>query len=163
MGTDEFYWAVMEQQLMQDQKLGDKIFQINSFAKFINEKTNHLQLGVDFSFNTLRNVQRVDWKEESKTPWYREVSDGLSWIAYCKNKKCAIFKEMFIVSRGFGLFKMNSDIDKVVCPVCKKLEREVRNVGFVNCEWTMRIQLKKNSNSRFTSEGRTFDGKLYTF
>lgn len=51
---------------------------------------------------------RVGWKEDA--PWYREISDGMSWFAYCKNYGCNAFKQMFIVNRGFGVFKMSKDI-----------------------------------------------------
>lgn len=39
----------------------------------------------------------------------------------------------------------------------------VRNCGFVNCEWVMRGILKSNISSKIYAEGRTYDNKLYTF
>ena len=32
------------------------------------------------------------WGEEEDAPWYREITDGLSWICYCQNAKCFAFK-----------------------------------------------------------------------
>ena len=40
---------------------------------------------------------------------------------------------------------------------------DVRNIGFVNCEWILKGKLKKNEESKVYCEGRTYDGKLYTF
>lgn len=49
-----------------------------------------VSLGIDFTFNTIKNVKKVNWKEDA--PWYREITDGLSWICYCQNSKCFAFK-----------------------------------------------------------------------
>ena len=40
-------------------------------------------LGIDFTFNTIKNVKKVSWKEEA--PWYREILDGFCWLGYCHN------------------------------------------------------------------------------
>ena len=40
---------------------------------------------------------------------------------------------------------------------------QIKNVGFVNSEWAMRGILKTNKDSKIYAEGRTYDGKLYTF
>lgn len=40
---------------------------------------------------------------------------------------------------------------------------ELRNLGFVNCDWALKGVLKNNSSSRVIADGNTFDGKLYTF
>ena len=60
---------------------------------------------MDFRFNQLRSVQKVDWKEDN-VPWYCEVRDGFSWFGYCKNKACKSYKQLFIVNRGYGIFKL---------------------------------------------------------
>ena len=44
-------------------------------------------LGLDFTFNTLKSVKKVDFQD--RAPWYREVSDGFNWIMYCRNPGCA--------------------------------------------------------------------------
>jgi hypothetical protein len=43
---------------------------------------------IDFTFNTIKDVKKVTWKQEA--PWYREISDGFCWIAYCHNKKLTL-------------------------------------------------------------------------
>jgi len=40
---------------------------------------------------------------------------------------------------------------------------QVRNCGFVNCEWAMRGILQRNKESKIYADGRTYDSKLYTF
>ena len=47
-----------------------------------------VSLGIDFTFNTIKNVKKVNWKEEA--PWYREISDGFCWLAYCYNEQCPL-------------------------------------------------------------------------
>ena len=42
-----------------------------------------MSLGIDFTFNTIKNVKKVQWKEAA--PWYREITDGFCWLAYCNN------------------------------------------------------------------------------
>merc|ERR1712151_1036825 len=39
----------------------------------------------------------------------------------------------------------------------------IRNCGFVNCEWSMRGILRTNKESKIYADGRTYDNKLYTF
>lgn len=38
---------------------------------------------LDFTFNTIKNVKKVEWKPQA--PWYREITDGFCWLAYCTN------------------------------------------------------------------------------
>lgn len=87
-------------------------------------------------------MQKVNWKSEA--PWYREISDGLSWIGYCFNSQCEAYKEMVVINRGYSAFSIK-DIHKLICPVCKTYpgkgeepSMHLRNCGFVNCEWVMR-------------------------
>jgi hypothetical protein len=97
-------------------------------------------VGLDFTFNALRNVHRVGWQQDA--PFFREITDGLSWFAYCKNMKCQAFKQLFSISRGYGVFKMSKEAsDNITCPVCKEKNFELRNVGFVNCEWALKGKL----------------------
>lgn len=120
-----------------------------------------MSVGLDFTFNALRNVKRVGWKGDA--PWFREVMDGMTWFAYCKNSSCAAHKQMFTVSRGYGIFKMSKDVNEMSCPVCTTKNFELRNVGFVNCEWALKGKLLYKAESRVFGEGQTYDGKLYTF
>lgn len=107
--------------------------------KRVNPETHKVSVGLDFTFNALRNVKRVGWQNDA--PWFREISDGLSWFAYCKNLDCAAYKQLFVVSRGYGIFKMSKDIAEISCPVCKMKNFELRNLGFVNCEWALKGKL----------------------
>jgi hypothetical protein len=49
-----------------------------------------LSLGIDFTFNNIKNVKKVNWKSDA--PWYREITDGFCWLCYCQNSKCEGFK-----------------------------------------------------------------------
>ena len=50
------------------------------------------------------------------------------------------------------------------CPCCSSgVTLQVRNSGFVNCEWAMRGILNRNRDSKIYADGRTYDSKLYTF
>ena len=49
-----------------------------------------ISLGIDFTFNTIKNVRKVTWKNES--PWYREIQKGFSWFCYCMNKDCTVYR-----------------------------------------------------------------------
>ena len=40
---------------------------------------------------------------------------------------------------------------------------DVKNCGFVNCEWAMRGILNRNRDSKIYADGKTYDSKLYTF
>lgn len=58
---------------------------------------------------------------------------------------------------------MAKEIEIICCPVCKLKNFELRNVGFVNCEWILKGKLLFKADSRLFAEGQTYDGKLYTF
>ena len=118
-------------------------------------------MGMDFRFNQLRQVMKVQCQEEA--PWFREVQDGLNWFAYCVNSKCKAFKQLVVSNRGFGIFKLEQEINDFACPVCNNSQYELRNMGFVNCEWAIKGALKPNNNSKIFVDGQTFDKKLYTF
>jgi len=134
-------------------------FEVSLFVR--KGERSKLSLGIDFSFNIIKNVKKVGWKDSA--PWYREVSDGLSWLCYCRNAKCDIANELFIVHRGFGHFYLHRDMKVIKCPVCMKGLFEVRNIGFVSCQWQYKGVLTNKKDSRITGEGRTYDHKLYTF
>lgn len=109
-------------------------------------------VGLDFTFNALRNVHRVGW--QSDAPFFREISDGLSWFAYCKLRGCKAYRQLFVVTRGYGVFKMSREIkENISCPACKEKEFELRNVGFVNSEWALKGKLVGKAESRVFGEG----------
>ena len=39
-----------------------------------------IKLGIDFTFNRIKDVKRVDWSEQA--PTFREVEDGMCWLGY---------------------------------------------------------------------------------
>lgn len=121
-----------------------------------------MSLGIDFTFNTIKNVKKVAWKEDA--PWYREISDGMCWLCYCQNAKCPANKQLVVINKGFGVFSIGREMQVIRCPCCMSTKQlQVRNCGFVNCEWAMRGILQKNKESKIYADGRTYDSKLYTF
>ena len=58
---------------------------------------------------------------------------------------------------------MSKDAADISCPACKAKNFELRNIGFVNCEWALKGKLLYKAESRVVGEGQTYDGKLYTF
>jgi hypothetical protein len=104
--------------------------------KSASSKSSQISVCIDFRFNLLRNVKKVNWK--NKPPWYREVHDGLNWFGYCKNEECAAFKELFVVNRGYGIFKLEQELAEFSCPLCIKTHFDLSNMGFVNCEWALK-------------------------
>lgn len=96
-----------------------------------------VSLGIDFTFNTIKNVKKVAWKEDA--PWYREISDGMCWLCYCQNTKCPANKQLVVINKGFGVFSIGREMQVIRCPCCMSTKQlQVRNCGFVNCEWAMR-------------------------
>lgn len=55
-------------------------------------------VGIDFSFNILKNVNKIDFCLEA--PSFCEASDGLNVICYCRNIDCHIYNELFVNKLG---------------------------------------------------------------
>lgn len=140
-----------------------KTIEMSAMLKFKSDKSKSSQMSVciDFRFNLLRNVKKVNWKIEA--PWYREVHDGLNWFGYCKNRKCQANNELFVVNRGYGIFKLDQELAEFSCPVCMQVHFDLSNMGFVNCEWAIKGKLKSGNSAKIYSDGQTYDRKLYTF
>jgi hypothetical protein len=69
-----------------------------------------------------------------------------------------------VVNKGFGVFSITKEMNTIRCPLClSNVSLQVRNCGFVNCEWAMRGILNRNKDSKIYADGRTYDSKLYTF
>ena len=83
---------------------------------------NKVSLGIDFTFNTIKNVKKVNWKEDA--PWFREISDGFCWLCYCQNEKCLAYGQLVVINKGFGVFS----IKKEVCPLGFILRRFSRSL-----------------------------------
>lgn len=136
----------------------------NSFAGLDDPAHQSFQvsLGIDFTFNTIKNVKKVTWKQDA--PWYREITDGMCWLCYCQNQRCIAYKQLVVINKGFGVFSISREMQSIRCPCCMSGKSlEVRNCGFVNCEWAMRGVLQRNKESKIYADGRTYDSKLYTF
>ena len=95
------------------------------FVQYYSANKKQLSLSMDFGFNCLRDVQKVQWKNQC--PWYCEVRDGLSWFGYCLNRECAAFRSLFVVNRGYGIFKLENELSEFSCPVCMQENYELRN------------------------------------
>jgi len=59
---------------------------------------NKFKLGLDFSFNYLKSLKKINWDEEA--PSFREISDGVCLICYCQNMNCDICNQMFVKNLG---------------------------------------------------------------
>ena len=77
-----------------------------------------LSLGIDFSFNTIKTVRKVTWKDEA--PWYCEIEDGMCWLCYCQNSDCQAYNSLVVVNRGYVTTSIERELRILVCPVCKK-------------------------------------------
>ena len=87
----------------------------------------------------------------------------MSWLGYCKTNTCEAYRQLFVLNRGYGIYKLTKELQEIVCPVCKKKDYELRNLGFVNCEWALKGKLMNKADSKVFGDGKTYDGKLYTF
>lgn len=82
--------------------MGQKMSEQKTFKSFnsVNMSTSIIAtsgkkpLGIDFTFNTIKDVKKVNWKESA--PWYREIYDGFCWLAYCNNE--TLSREMYLKS-----------------------------------------------------------------
>ena len=110
--------------------------------------------GLDFTFNKIKDVQRVNWSEEA--PRYWEIQDGMCWLCYCFNDKCKAYNQLFVINRGYGKFKLSEESKNVFeWVVCFSNQIIVKNIGFVHSEWTVRGVLKRRGNNNSVS----FNGK----
>ncbi len=55
-------------------------------------------IGIDLTFNAIKQVRKIGWKKDA--PDYRDVDDGLCWCCYCMDKRCRLYKELFMIKRG---------------------------------------------------------------
>lgn len=87
----------------------------------------------------------------------------MSWLGYCLTPSCESYRQLFVLNRGYGIYKLTKELQEICCPVCKKKDFELRNLGFVNCEWALKGKLMGKGESKVFGDGKTYDGKLYTF
>lgn len=78
---------------------------------------------------------------------------------------CEQFNKLQTLNQGFGIFKMEKLLICLDCIGCDGVFCEVRNIGFVNCEWGVKGYILDESGSpvRVLSEGKTYDNKLHLF
>lgn len=57
-----------------------------------------LSKGIDFTFNTIKDVKKVSWKDNA--PWFREITDGFCWLAYCHNRSLSKKDALIAKSRA---------------------------------------------------------------
>lgn len=66
--------------------------------KLLRKNNKGLCLGLDFSFNYMKNLQKMNW--DNIAPSFREIEDGLSIICYCMNENCKLYNQMFVENLG---------------------------------------------------------------
>ena len=57
-----------------------------------------LSKGIDFTFNTIKDVKKVSWKDNA--PWFREITDGFCLLAYCHNRSLSKKDALIAKSRA---------------------------------------------------------------
>lgn len=78
--------------------------------QFIRKGNRRCSIGIDFSFNILKDIKKIEFSDQA--PSFREASDGLNILCYCKNRNCKIFEQLFVENKGkikvfllyFGIF-----------------------------------------------------------
>jgi hypothetical protein len=68
--------------------------------KLLRKKNKSLSLGLDFSFNYMKNLHKMNW--DNLAPSFREIEDGMSIICYCLNMECILFNQMFVYNLGMN-------------------------------------------------------------
>lgn len=64
----------------------------------IKQSGSKFKLDLDFSFNYMKSLKKINWDEEA--PDCREITDGLCLMCYCLNKKCKFYNQMYIHNLG---------------------------------------------------------------
>lgn len=122
------------------------------------------QVGINFSFNCLNSITKMGYEETA--PNYRECNDGLNLFCDCKNERCDLFNEMFVIPLGYGEFDViGKEINRIKCPKCPEKENQIilKNMGFINSQWSYRALLNNTVTKPLTGGGITLDEKLYLF
>lgn len=101
-----------------------------------------------------------------KMPVAQFEAENAAELSDQQHAQCPAYKKLVVLNRGYDVFQMKKEMNNgaIRCPCCRTSKfLLVRNCGFVNCEWSMRGILKRNRESKIYADGRTYDGKLYTF
>jgi hypothetical protein len=94
--------------IMENRSHGEKVFK-------------KLSVGIDFTFNTIKNVKKVQWKDEA--PWFREVSDGFCWLAYCHNNDLSYDQAVAATKRAEGVNMPQNQTDRINNPAARSQQR----------------------------------------
>ena len=121
-------------------------------------KNNKLQMGLNFKFNYLKNISKINFNNQA--PSYCECSDGINLFAYCRKENCILNNNLFIKVLGYGIFNIMKEIEKVNCPFCNN-KSEVKNIGLINSKWFYKGNINSNKQNSFEGDGITIDNQLY--
>ena len=121
-------------------------------------KDNKLQMGLNFKFNYLKNISKINFNNQA--PSYCECSDGINLFAYCRKENCILNNNLFIKVLGYGIFNIMKEIEKVNCPFCNN-KSEVKNIGLINSKWFYKGKLNCPKQNCFEGDGITIDDQLY--
>lgn len=64
---------------------------------------------------------------------------------------------------GYGTFNLLNEFDhrQIRCPICRTTNVQVRNMGFVKCEWAIKACYREGGNLQ-SFIGKTYDNRLHT-
>lgn len=127
----------------------------------VRQINNKLQMGLNFKFNYFKSLSKISFN--ANAPNHRECSDGINLFSYCRNSKCTLYNELFVVILGYGCFDILREANKVVCPKCSSSKEliEVKNIGLINSKWNYKGILYAKKDNIFEGDGITIDDKLY--
>lgn len=96
---------------------------------------NRRDAGCGLNFLDIGNskLKRHSWSKSA--PRWRIAGPGLCLEGFCKTEECAAFRNMVIVTIGYGVW----DFLKIAgrksnCPICCKRVKPI-TCGFNNCQW----------------------------
>ena len=101
-------------------------FELKSFCFAFMGK---LDIGIDVHCNDIENVEF-----NNKFKSYQYIHAGLNYRINCENDECCGKTELMIVSRGFGNFQPNNDIDTndymnlLKCSICNKKITSIKSI-----------------------------------
>ena len=139
-------------------------YNIHFLLTIINEYKMSEQIGLNFKFNYLKEINKISFNENA--PNYCECSDGINLFYFCINKDCNIFNKYFVVNIGYGNFNILKQINYVKCPKCNNSNYiELKNIGIINSKYYYQgiLKTKNNKNSIIQGDNITLDEKLYIF
>lgn len=127
----------------------------------VRQINNKLQMGLNFKFNYFKSLSKISFNSDA--PNYRECSDGINLFSYCRNSKCSIYNELFVIILGYGCFDIIREANRALCPKCssQREKLDVKNIGLINSKWNYKGILYAKKDNIFEGDGITIDDKLY--